>query len=397
MRYLPLCFLTALALGGPVAADPSPGSPAAGEHQAPASYVFVPGDVIDITVSSHQGYDRTITIPPDGRIQFPSVGEFKAAGLTMAQLAARLQEGLNAELVDPKVAVSLKELNKQAVRRVSVLGAVKTPGVFELKEHSTPAELLAAAGGPTPVADLRRITVTRADAGKQVIVDLSGAARTGNGSNNLVMEPGDLIRVPEGAAPAVMVLGEVVKPGSYELQGEMRLLNALSLAGGPTPKADLHRVTLTRAGQATQQTVDLQELLTNGGPDNPSANVQLQPGDAVILPESERKYYVLGEVNKPEAYPLKPNDHLLDAITTAGGSSHEAELSQVMLIRKDDKGQPVAHAIDLNRMMKQGNMAGNDALQQGDIVFVPSRRQKRPLADLLGLLSPLSTLLYVLH
>jgi protein involved in polysaccharide export with SLBB domain len=123
----------------------------------------------------------------------------------------------------------------------------------------------------------------------------------------------------------------------------------------------------------------------------------LQPGDTLVLPESECKYYLLGEVNKPEAYPLKPNDRLLDAITTAGGSSHEADLSQVTLIRRDDKGQPVARRGDLKQMMKQGNMVRNEVLQQGDVVFVPSRKQKRPITDLLGFLNPLSSLLFVLR
>jgi polysaccharide biosynthesis/export protein len=395
MRYAVIC-LVALVLGVPAAATPQQGAPPDSERRAPASYLFVPGDVIDVTVSSHMGYDRTITIQPDGRIQFPGAGEIVAAGLTPAQLEARLREGLNRELVDPQVTVSLKELNKGLLRRVSVLGAVKTPGVYELKQQSTLPELLASAGGPTPVADLRRIMVTGADGRQKVVADLSGAARTGAASSPVTLEPGDLILVPEGAAPAVLVLGEVLKPGSYELQGEMRLLNALSLAGGPTPRADLRRVTLTHAGQAGQEVVDLEDLLTKGQQENLTANVVLRPGDTLVLPESDRKYYVLGEVNKPEAYPLKPADHLLDAITTAGGSTHEADLSQVTLIRKGAKGQPVSRRVDLKQMMKRGDMTRNETLREGDVIFVPNRHPRRPITDYLGFLSPFSTLLYVL-
>jgi polysaccharide biosynthesis/export protein len=393
MRYLAL-WLVALALGAPAVPAPSAAAPA--DRGASTSYVFVPGDIVDVTVSSHMGYDRTITIQPDGRIQFPEVGEIVAAGLTAAQLAARIQEGLNAGLVDPRVTVSLKELNKGLLRRVSVLGAVKTQGVFELKEQSTLAELLATAGGPTPVADLHRVTVTRADGSKKVVADLSGAARTGEVSNNLALEPGDLIWVPEGTSPTVLVLGEVVKPGSYELQGEMRVLNALSLAGGPTTKADLRHVTLTHAGQSSKEVIDLDDLLTRGQQQNLTANVVLRPGDALVIPESERKFYVFGEVNKADAYPLKPADHLLDAITTAGGSTHEADLAQVMLIRKDEKGQLVPRRIDLKRMLKNGDMVRNEALREGDVIFVPNRKQRHPITDILGFLNPVSSLLYVL-
>jgi protein involved in polysaccharide export with SLBB domain len=353
---------------------------------------LAPGDVIDVTVSSHEGYNHTLVIQPDGRIEYPSVGEIMAAGLTPAQLAARIQQGLNAELVDPQVSVSLKELNK-SLRRVSILGAVKSPGVYELKDQSTLAEVLAASGGPTPVADLRRITISRAGSDQKITADLSGATRGGGTGTPVPLQPGDLILVPEGAPPTVTVLGEVVKPGSYPVEGEMRLLDALSMAGGPTPKADLHHVALTRAGQSGKESISLESLLTSGQPEN-AANVLLHPGDTLVLPEAEQKYYVLGEVNKADSYPLKPNDRLLDAITTAGGSTHEADLSQVTLIRKNEKGQSVAQHIDLKRMMQQGDLARNEALREGDVIYVPNRKQKRPITDYVGFLAPL---IYVLH
>jgi polysaccharide biosynthesis/export protein len=364
---------------------------------AEGAYVFVAGDVLDITVQPQKDYDRTVTIQPDGKIVFPVVGEVAAAGLTVQQLTERLQQGLQAELKRPRVTVSLKEINKGLLRRVSVFGAVKTPGVFELKEQCTVTEMLATAGGPTPVADLRRVTITRADGAKKVIVDLAQAARTGEVTENVVLEPGDLIIVPEGAPQTVLVLGEVMKPGSYELQGEMRLMDALSQAGGPTTKADLKRVTLTRAGQQKEEVFDLQELLTKGQQASLASNVVLQPGDTVVLPESERKFYVLGEVTKADAYPLKPADRLLDAITTAGGSTHEADLGKVMLIRKDEKGQPVARQIDVKKMMTKGQMVLNEALKEGDVIFVPNKKPKRPVTDYLSFLYPFSSLLNVLR
>src|SRR5262249_16578780 len=92
MRYLVFCFLLA-GFCRPLLADGGSDTAAKSGPAAPASYVFVPGDVIDITVPTHMGYDRTLTIQPDGRIEFPSVGEIVAAGLTSAQLAPRIQEG----------------------------------------------------------------------------------------------------------------------------------------------------------------------------------------------------------------------------------------------------------------------------------------------------------------
>jgi protein involved in polysaccharide export with SLBB domain len=173
----------------------------------------------------------------------------------------------------------------------------------------------------------------------------------------------------------------------------MRLMDALSQAGGPTTHADLRRVTLTRAGEKEKEVFDLQELLTQGQPDGEKVNILLRPGDTLLLPESERKFYVLGEVNKSEAYPLKPNTRLLDAIVTAGGSTREADLTKVTLLRKNEAGQPVARQVNLKAMMQKAEMALNETLQEGDVVFVPSRRQKRPISDYLGVLYPVTSLL----
>ena len=79
----------------------------------------------------------------------------------------------------------LPEGNQQAgTRAVSLLGAVRTPGSFEIKEGSTLATVMAQAGGPTPLADLRRITLTRSDQSVQTI-DLDQTAKAGDSDEHL--------------------------------------------------------------------------------------------------------------------------------------------------------------------------------------------------------------------
>src|SRR5262249_4998638 len=174
----------------------------------PAEYRFAPGDVIDVTVTPQRAFDRTITVQPDGKISFPRVGQLQAAGLTLAELEAKLQEGLDHDLVDPHVTVSLKDAGKQSGLRVSVLGAVRVPGVLEIKEGRPPAGALATAGGPAPLADLRRVTITRADR-SVVTVDLAQTDKTGRLDSDVALQPGDFVVVPQGAPPTVLILGEV--------------------------------------------------------------------------------------------------------------------------------------------------------------------------------------------
>src|ERR1051326_3458584 len=120
----------------------------------PPSYHLSPGDVIEVSVAPQKDYSRVVTIQPDGKVSYPLAGELQAAGLTVGQLSEKLRGALDRDLKDAVVTGLLNQLNHQAVRRVSVLGAVRSPGVFEIKEGTTAAEVLASAGGPVPLADL---------------------------------------------------------------------------------------------------------------------------------------------------------------------------------------------------------------------------------------------------
>jgi polysaccharide export outer membrane protein len=368
-------------------------SPARAAAVSSTAYAFAPGDVIEITVQPQPGYDRTVTVQPDGKITFPLVGELTVAGMTVPQLMECLQQGLQAELKHPRVTVSLREMNRGLLRRASVLGAVRNPGVFELKEQSTVAELLATAGGPTPLADLRRVTITRPDGSKRIVVNLAAAQRTGELAENVAVDPGDLIVVPEGAPPTVLVLGEVARPGSYELQGEARLLDAISLAGGPTPKADLRRVTLTHTGAAGPETLDLQPLLAGQPKADRDLNVRLRPGDTVVLTETDQRVYVLGRVARPDTYPIKPDDRVLDALAKAGGAAFDGDISRAVLVRRDAAGQPIAKPIDLRKMMARGRMAENEPLHPGDVLFVPDRKARNSPMEIANLVWPITGLI----
>jgi len=370
----------------------APGAWAADAPES-AAYRFAPGDVIEVAVVPQSKFDRSVTVQPDGKISFPIVGQIQAAGLTVDQLAEQLRAGLNRNLVDPRVTVTLKELNKRAVPRVSLLGAVRTPSVYEIKDGTTVAELLASGGGPTTLADLQHVTITRSDRSVMTI-DLSQSARTGRLDRNTTLQAGDLVVVPEGAPPTVLVLGEVTKPGSYEIQGEARLLDALSLAGGPTTKADLRHVTLGRAGTTGTRSLDLQPLLAGEQTTNPELNVPLRPGDTIVLGETSERVYILGRVQKPDVYPIKPNDRILDGLAKAGGAASDGELGRAVLVRRDSSGQPVATELDMKKMMSKANMAQNDLLRPGDVLYIPDKKTRRSPGELL---LPLAGLISVFH
>jgi polysaccharide export outer membrane protein len=366
-------------------------SPAAPAAPAPADYRFAPGDVLEITITPQRGFDRTLPIRPDGKISYPIVGEVEAAGQTAAALAETLRSRLNRDLVDPTVTVTLKELNKQATPRVSLLGAVQKAGVFEIRESTTVAEVLAAAGGPAPLADLRRVTLTRADQ-SVVTLDLTAVESAGPLDRGVRLQAGDVIVVPEGAAPNALVLGEVAKPGPQVVRGEVSLLDAVLLAGGPTPKADLRRVTLAHSGVPGTRTFDLRPLMAGNGTGDPAQNPKVVPGDTIVLAQTEERVYVVGRVARPDLYPFKPGDRVLDALALAGGHAADGDLQRTMLVRRGASGTPVAKALDLKKRSTAGDLEQNDLILPGDIVLVPDKKVKRHPVDWV---TPLASLLTV--
>lgn len=353
---------------------------------SPSAYLLAPGDVVEVTVSTHVGYDRTVTIEPDGRIHLPVAGEVVAAGATLAELARRIEKRLDAELVKPQVSVSLKQQTAPPARRVSVLGAVRSSGSFEIGERTTLAELLALAGGPAPGADLSRITVARADRSRVETVDLSDAVKGGGVGRDVLLAAGDLVLVPAGATPTVTVTGEVLRSGRYDIPSGARVLDAIALAGGLSPRGSLEAVLLTRAGQNRALN------LRSGPVPSDDANPLLESGDVVAVSEDENRVYLLGEFARPEGYPLRSGDRLLDLITRAGGPTRDADLAKATLLRRDAQGQPAPVRVDLARLLRKGEQTANLVLNQGDVLFLPGKNPSKPLG--LGtVLFPLTSLL----
>jgi polysaccharide biosynthesis/export protein len=357
-----------------------------------ADYRFAPGDVIEVTVAPQHGFDRTITVQPDGKISYPVVRELQVAGLTVTELAEKLRQGLNRDLVDPVVTVTLREAGKREVGRITLLGAVRNQAGVEIKEGTTLTEVLALSGGPTPDADLRHVKITHAD-GSVTTVDLAAAEATGHVDRTTILRPGDIVLVPEGPPATVLVLGEVAKTGPYPIPREARLMDAIAQAGGLTEKADLSRVTLTRSGAPVSQTLDLQPLLRQGNTTDSELNVKLQPGDVIFVPETTQQIYVLGNVAKPAIYPLKPNERVLDALVEAGGAG--SGVNKAVLVRPNGTAKPLIKNLDLKKIMSRGDMKENELLQPGDKLFVPDKKTGRSPGGLLNLLYPLTSVFYL--
>lgn len=350
-------------------------------------YKLRPGDVLNVTVSPQQAFGRTITIQPDGKINYPVAGELQAAGLTVADLTKKIATGLEKELNNPQVTISLQSTVPEKLPQITVLGAVRNPGLFDLRPEWRLTEALAAAGGPLPNGDLKRITITSTDK-KVRTVDLAVGVMGSEAKDNSPLRGGDLIIVPEGVADRLTatILGEVVKPGAYEIQPGMTILELLTVAGGPTPKADMRKASFARR-DTSLQSVDLDALLS--GRDE-KLNVKLQNGDTLIIRENLQRAVVIGDVPKQGEVALVGGETVLDLLVQAGGPGPQADLAKASIMRKGKDGKPTNVPIDLKKMLQAKDKKGALAVQHGDLLFIPTKGQ--PKRSFLEQISPLGFL-----
>ena len=250
------------------------------------NFVIGPDDVLDVQVFQVPELSRTIRVDQKGFITLPLLGPVKVEGLSPGELERQLSKLLSARyLNDPQVSIFVRELKSNPV---SVLGAVKMPGVYQIPSPKSLAEIVAMAqglmDGPAGKAG-DRILVTHGERTTEIgVLEL---LRNEGKAASVLIYPGDQVRVLP--ADVVYVLGDVIKPGGYTLEThqQVNVVQALALAGGPTRTAKLKDVVIYRKdakGEKSEIPVQLRKKLS--GPDSEKV---LQANDILFIPGSVTK------------------------------------------------------------------------------------------------------------
>jgi polysaccharide export outer membrane protein len=178
-----------------------------------------------------------------------------------------------------------------------------------------------------------------------------------------VRNPHVTIFVDESSSQGVTLLGEVAKPGVYPDLGDHKLYELISMAGGFTQSA-ARKVSIVRRNQSEPIHLALPRNLA----DDLSSNVDILPGDTIMVPRAPI-IYVVGDVGRPSGL-LVDNGSLtvLQALALAGGTNKTAKMSGVRIIRKGPAGMTETQ-VHLKKMLEA--KAPDMTLQGDDILFVP--------------------------
>lgn len=297
---------------------------AAGRSSPAGDYRIGAEDLLDISVFEAPELNRTARVSAGGEISLPLLGRVRAAGLTPQELELVLQELLRQRYMKgPHVGVFVRELQSHAV---SVIGAVRNPGVFQIRGAKTLVEVLSMAEG---LAD---------DAGDTVLVVRQGSAGT---------ESASAAPCAESANPAAAASNT---PGTADESGRAPAATEGTLPGGNTIQ------------------IHLKSLLES---EDPRYNVAVYPGDVVKVTRAG-VVYVVGEVRKPGGFVLRSSEKItvLQALALAEGLTRTASKGRARIIRTDestDTRQEIP--IDLGKIL--GGKSADPLLQPKDILFVP--------------------------
>ncbi|WP_436408205.1 polysaccharide biosynthesis/export family protein [Burkholderia gladioli] len=222
------------------------------------------------------------TVGADGTIYFPFVGRILVAGRTAQDVRDELAVKLARYVKNPQIDLRVLSYRSQ---KVQVTGEVKTPGPLAITD--VPLRLVDAitrSGGTTAEADLQRVRLTRD--GKFYVLDANAMLDRGEAKENVMLQPGDVINVPDRSDSRVFIMGEVKQPVTVPmLKGKLTIADAITAGGGILDTdANPRQVYVLRDLQDKPDMPDIYRLdMTQPDALMLSSRFQLKPLDVVYV------------------------------------------------------------------------------------------------------------------
>lgn len=168
-------------------------------QETESEYRLQTEDLLKITVYEQPDLDTTARIASSGEISFPLIGNVMASGLTVTELKLKIEELLRQDyLVNPQVQIFVEGIN---AKQISVLGAVKKPGKYDMypQRDTTVLEAIAMAEGFSPIASINGTRIIRKEKDNEITIPIkvTDITKRGKKEKDLPLKPGDIVFVPE--------------------------------------------------------------------------------------------------------------------------------------------------------------------------------------------------------
>jgi len=324
------------------------------------------GATLDIRVAGEPHLDATVVVSPDGSIQYWRFGSIDVGGLSPMAAARIIAERIREYypfLDNPQVSVSIKDRQSSSQLSFSEDTAGQKPSSFfgrtrgDVKQDLKPTyrispfdTLTISVFGEKDLDKTVRVsesgTIVYPLIGEVYVQDLTAEEAVHKIEKlleeNYFVNPQVSLFIVEYAK--FSVLGEVNRPGTFELKGALTLVDALVLAEGPKDSADLHQVKVIRTLRGKTEKIEeyFVDFETEG------RAFYLKPLDRVIV-QPKGKIYILGAVQSPGMYYLTEKEiSLSDALSfLANGLTVSADPSSIEVVRKEN-GKDKSYIVNLD-------------------------------------------------
>lgn len=335
--------------------------------QTPKEYTIGIGDefIINVWGASEAVYQSKVD--KNGAIQIPQIGpvyvnglSFEAAETLIRKRLVSIHNGLAGSNPNTYAIINLGGLRSI---QITIVGEVMTPGTFTLPATATLFNALYLSGGPNINGSFRNIRLIRkGKIFKQV--DLYNFLVNADPSDNVQLRDQDIVFIPT-YLKRVIVDGEFIRKGLFEMKSEETLAELIRFSGGFTDKAFKSRVFVHRRAAAEMEVRDVEtDMFTQ---------YVLQGGDSVtagpILERYANRVKIGGAVFRPGSYELTAGMTLRELIGKAEGPTEDAYMNRGQIFRLKENNDTLALAFNVSKII-----AGTDniELKREDSVSIKS-------------------------
>ena len=277
---------------------------AIGDLPLPNDYKISLNDQLKVILSGSRNQILNLNVNLDGTILFPELGKIYLAGLTFEEVKDKLSNMINQSYIGVNIDLSLQNLS---AKKVTIVGAVNSPGTYLINPFSTITGALAYSGGISEIGSLRDIKLIRND-GTIISFDLYELLIKGNRANDLTIQAGDTILI-NAASQFVEIKGEVNRPSIYEILEGEEVNDIVDYALGFTQTANKSNISISYLDLDKASVVSK----TNASMDQSLKNVLVVEVFNYVS-EDSLSISVKGAVEEPGFYDLKKYKYLNDII-----------------------------------------------------------------------------------
>ncbi len=332
----------------------------------PKNYVIGPNDgiLIDLYGNSEATYD--LKVSPEGNINIQYVGIIPVSGLTIEAATSRIRSRMSAIYAGLRTGGTKLNVSIGNIRSIKVIltGEIVKPGTYTLPSLANVFNALYSSGGPTEKGSFRNIELIR---GGKVIanLDIYDFLMKGEMSDNLRLQDQDIIRVPVYQS-RIEIVGEVKRPGIFELRSGETFRNLLNFAADFTENAFRARVKVLKNTDTERKIADISS--------DQFAGYQPNTGDKYfvdrILERFVNRVSIEGAVFRPGQYELEPGLTLAQLIRKAEGLKEDAFQQRGYITRLKSDNQIEMISVDLAGLLK-GNVK-DISLMREDVITISS-------------------------